>query len=126
VHLVCRDLGLHEGDVISPTLYLLFINDLLCEVWNKHPGVKLLGPSEDSSNKVVAAMQADDFVAVCSSLAEAQAIAQTMYNYSAKWCFRLNSKKSALMHVAPNGVIDLVESGIVWNGVVVPVYRNTT
>ena len=115
------DLGLHEGDVISPTLYLFFINDLLCEVWNKHPGVTLLGPSEDSSNKAVAAMQADDFVAVCSSLAEAQAVAQTVYDYSIKWCFRLNSKKSALMHVAPNGVSDLVESGIVWNGVHVPV-----
>ena len=115
------DLGLHEGDVISPTLYLFFINDLLCEVWNKHPGVTLLGPSEDSSNKAVAAMQADDFVAVCSSLAEAQAVAQTVYDYSIKWCFRLNSKKSALMHVAPNGVSDLVESGIMWNGVPVPV-----
>ena len=58
---------------------------------------------------------------MCSSLAEAQAVAQTVYDYSVKWCFRLNSKKSALMHVAPNGVSDLVESGIVWNGVPVPV-----
>ena len=115
------DLGLHEGDVISPTLYLYFINDLLSEVWAKHPGITLLGPSDRSSCKAVAAMQADDFVAVCSSLEEAQAVAQTVYDYSAKWCFRLNSKKSALMHVSPSGVSNLVESGIVWNGVPVPV-----
>eukprot|EP00775_Hariotina_reticulata_P015269 gene15269-biopygen2950 len=31
------NVGLHEGDVISPTLYLFFIDDLLREVWTKHP-----------------------------------------------------------------------------------------
>lgn len=115
------DLGLHEGDVISPTLYLFFINDLLTEVWDKHPGVTLLGPCDASNNKAVAAMQADDFVAVCGSLAESQAVAQTVYKYSQKWCFRLNSRKSALMHVSPNGVSDLSDSGIVWDDMLVPV-----
>jgi hypothetical protein len=53
------NVGLHEGDVISPTLYLYFIDDLLREVWandTKHPGVTLLGPG--TSTQVVAAMHA--------------------------------------------------------------------
>jgi hypothetical protein len=54
--------GLHEGDVISPTLYLYFIDDLLREVWAKHPGVTLLGPG--TSPQVVAAMQAVTVTAV--------------------------------------------------------------
>jgi len=117
------DVGLHEGDVISPTLYLFFIDDLLKEVWSKHPGVNLLGPCDNGApSKAVAAMQADDFVAVCSSLEETQAVANTVLDYSNMWRFRLNSKKSAVMHVPPPRVSsNLTESGIVWNGVPVPV-----
>jgi hypothetical protein len=116
------DVGLHEGDVISPTLYLYFVDDLLSEVWEKHPGVTLLGPCDRSPARNVAAMQADDFVAVCGSLSEVQAVAQTVHEYSLKWHFRLNSAKSAVMHVTPHQVrSDLAVSGIVWNGVPVPV-----
>jgi hypothetical protein len=67
-------------------------------------------------------MQADDFVAVCDSLEEVQAVAQTVYKYSQQWHFRLNSGKSAVMHITPHRVrSNLAESGIVWNGVPVPV-----
>jgi hypothetical protein len=116
------DLGLHEGDVISPTLYLYFIDDLLHEVHAKHPGITLMGPCNEPAGKVVAAMQADDFVAVCGSLPEMQAVAATVYEYSCKWRFKLNSLKSAVMHVSPaRQPSQLADSGIVWNGVPVPV-----
>lgn len=116
------DLGLHEGDVISPTLYLYFIDDLLHEVHAKHPGITLMGPCDEPASQVVAAMQADDFVAVCGSLAEVQAVAATVYEYSCKWRFKLNSLKSAVMHVSPaRQPSQLADSGIVWNGVPVPV-----
>eukprot|EP00775_Hariotina_reticulata_P015172 gene15172-biopygen2043 len=72
------NVGLHEGDVISPTLYLFFIDDLLREVWTKHPGVTVLGSGGDTPAQFVAAMQADDFVAVCDSIEEARAVAQTV------------------------------------------------
>ena len=119
------DLGLHEGDVISPTLYLFFIDDLLREVHAKHPGITLLGPSDEAAGQVVAAMQADDFVAVCGSLSEVQAVAATVYEYSCKWRFKLNSSKSAVMHILPGRQrsqrSQLVDSGIIWNDVPVPV-----
>jgi hypothetical protein len=97
------NVGLHEGDIISPTLYLYFIDDLLREVWAKHPGVTLLGPG--TSTQIVAAMQADDFVAVFDSIEEARAVAETVYQYSRKWLFRLNAKKSAIMHVTPSDTL---------------------
>jgi hypothetical protein len=85
------DLDLHEGDVISPTLYLYFIDDLLHEVHAKHPGITLMSPCGESSGQVVAAMQADDFVAVCGSVSEVQAVAATVYSYCCKWRFKLNT-----------------------------------
>ena len=118
------DLGLHEGDPISPTLYLLFINDLLKEIWDKHPGVQIVDCSTGAVSDVVAAMQADDLVVITESLAETQAVAQTIYNYSEKWRFKLNSIKSAVMHVPAQGRRSSVhQSGIVWGGVPVPVVQ---
>ena len=115
------NLGLHEGDPISPTLYLYFIDDLLKEVYAKHPGVQIVDCSTGAVSDVAAAMQADDLVVVCESLEEIQAVAKTVYAYSKKWRFKLNSVKSAVMHVAIKGASRLSESGIIWNGVPVPV-----
>lgn len=115
------DLGLHEGDVISPTLYLFFIDGLLREVSVRHPGVTLLSSAGTPVSAVVGAMQADDFVAVCDTIDQVQAVANTVYAYSCKWRFRLNSAKSAVMHVSATGRSQLSESGIVWNNEPVPV-----
>jgi hypothetical protein len=118
------DLGLHEGDPISPTLYLFFINDMLKEIWDKHPGVQIVDCSTGAISDVVAAMQADDLVVICESLAETQAVAQTIFAYSEKWRFKLNSIKSAVMHVPTQGCRSTVhQSGIVWGGVPVPVVQ---
>lgn len=116
------DVGVHEGDCISPTLYLFFADSLLSEVWEKHPGVQLPACADVEPAKVVAAMLADDFVAVCASLAEAKAVAQTISEHSMKWRYALNADKSALMHVRANSKAPVVrDSGIVWGGVAVPV-----
>ena len=115
------DLGLHEGDPISPTLYLFFIDDLLQEIWRKFPGVQIVDCSTGAVSDVVAAMQADDLVVVCESLEETHAVAATILEYSKKWRFKLNGSKSAVMHVAAQGSSSLSESGIVWDEVAVPV-----
>jgi hypothetical protein len=115
------NLRLHEGDPISPTLYLFFIDDLLKEIHAKHPGVQVVDCSTGAVSDVAAAMQADDLVVVCDSLEGLQAVAETVYAYSNKWRFKLNSVKSAVMHVAAKGASRLSASGIVWDGVPVPV-----
>jgi hypothetical protein len=67
----------------------------------KHPGITLMGSCGEPAGQVVAAMQADDFAAVCGSVSEVQAVAASVYTYSCKWRFKLNSLKSAVMHVLP-------------------------
>jgi len=84
--------------VISPTLYLLFIDGLMREIEAQHPGVTLAQGCRRPSQSVAAAMQADDLVCVCGSVAQLQAVAQTIFAYSCKWRFRLNSAKSAVMY----------------------------
>jgi hypothetical protein len=84
--------------------------------------VQIVDCGTGAVSDVVAGMQADDLVVVCSSLSEAQAVAETIYAYSKKWRFKLNSKKSAVMHVPLQGRRSVVrESDIVWDGVPVPI-----
>ena len=87
------DLGLGEGDPLSPLLYTLFINGLLQEVWEKHPGVPL--PTKPGGNKpgtttsepesvsdtpnLVALMLADDLVGVADTEEEIKLMAQTIH-----------------------------------------------
>ena len=59
-----RDLGLHEGDPISPTLYLFFIDTLLQELYEKHPGIQIVNREANVVHDVVAMMQADDLAVV--------------------------------------------------------------
>lgn len=69
------DLGLQEGNIISPTLHLFFTDYLLLEVCAKHPGVTLLGLSDKPAGLIVAAMQAAEFIVMCRSLSGVQAVA---------------------------------------------------
>jgi hypothetical protein len=41
--------------------------------------------------------QADDFIAVCGSLHEVQAVAAYVHNYSCKWRFKPNRLKPAVI-----------------------------
>ena len=105
------DLGLGEGDPLSPLLYTLFVNGLLQEVWEKHPGVPL--PTNPGGNKpgtttsepesvsdtpnLVALMLADDLVGVADTEEEIKLMAQTIHKYSCKWRFQLSPSKSAVV-----------------------------
>jgi hypothetical protein len=70
---------------------MYFIDDVMHEVHAKHSGITLMGPCDETAGQLVAAMQFDDFVAVCGSLDEVKAVARTMYEYSCKWPVKLNT-----------------------------------
>ena len=112
------DLGLAEGDPLSPLLYTLFINGLLKEIWEKHPGVPLpkevdnsgsgeqgIGRADESNiegrSKLVALMLADDLVGLAESQEELQKMADTIHAYSRKWRFKLSPTKSAVVVFGP-------------------------
>ena len=111
------DLGLAEGDPLSPLLYTLFINGLLKEIWEKHPGIPLpkevdnsgsgeqgIGRAEsniEGRSKLVALMLADDLVGLAESQEELQKMADTIHAYSRKWRFKLSPTKSAVVVFGP-------------------------
>jgi hypothetical protein len=109
------DLGLAEGDPLSPLLYTLFINGLLKEMWEKHEGIPLPkgeevpnaenmsrdGGETTVTSKMVALMLADDLVGVAESQQELQRMADTIHAYSRKWRFKLSPSKSAVVVFAP-------------------------
>ena len=83
---------------LSPLLYTLFINGLLKEIWEKHPGVPLpkevdnsgsgeqgIGRAESNiecRSKLVALMLADDLVGLAELQEELQKMADTIHAYS--------------------------------------------
>ena len=111
------DLGLAEGDPLSPLLYTLFINGLLKEIWEKHPGVPLPKEVDNSGSgeqgigradsniegrsKLVALMLADDLVGLAESQEQLQKMADTIHAYSRKWRFKLSPTKSAVVVFGP-------------------------
>jgi hypothetical protein len=105
------DVGLGEGDPLSPLLYTLFINGLLEELWEKHPGVPLPCNSQAdstsgqaaSTSKVVALMLADDLVGLAESEEQIQLLAESVHAYSRKWRFKLSTTKSAVVVFGATG-----------------------
>jgi len=96
----------------------LFINGLLKEIWEKHPGVPLPKEVENSGrgeqgiggtesniegrSKLVALMLADDLVGLAESQEELQKMADTIHAYSRQWRFKLSPTKSAVVVFGPS------------------------
>ena len=98
-------------------MYTLFINGLVKEIWEKHPGVPLPKDVENSGSgeqgigytesniegrsKLVALMLADDLVGLAESQEELQNMAHTIHTYNRKWRFKLSPTKSAVAVFGP-------------------------
>ena len=94
-----------QGCSLSPTLFSVFINDLLKDVEQAELGIQL------SSDKRVGEMLfADDFVGVSDSRESLQKLIDMVHRYCNKWRLKANVTKSAVMVFSKNSV----ESG--WNG----------
>jgi Reverse transcriptase (RNA-dependent DNA polymerase) len=83
--------GVAQGDTLSPTLFSLFINDILKEIEAAHVGVEV----KDKS--VGALMFADDFVGMCDSGDELQSMINMIYTYASKYRFEANVSKCAVV-----------------------------
>ena len=84
--------GVAQGCTLSPTLFLIYINGLLCEIEkSQHLGVKF------SENNMPGLLFADDFVGVAESKLALQSMITIIYNYSRRWRFEANVKKCAVV-----------------------------
>ena len=129
------DLGLAQGDTLSPTLYTVFINGLLEELWQSHPGVQIgeadaeatdaesPPTSRASGPKVVTLAFADDTASLADTVQELQAMADTSSRYFAKWRVKANVSKSAVMCFGGADAGAGEQPVIRWEGEVVPVMQ---
>ena len=88
------ELGLAQGDPLSPTLYLVFINSLIEEVANKCQGVSL-----GLAQQLVAQMFADDFTGLSETAEGVDAMIAVVIEYCDTWRIRMNPSKCSVLVV---------------------------
>jgi hypothetical protein len=86
------DLGVKQGDVISPSLFGLFINDLIKEVHDMQVGISV------GQEKVSILAFADDIVVMGNTAQELQQILDVIAEWGIKWRMSFNCSKTNVVH----------------------------
>jgi hypothetical protein len=88
--------GVEQGGTISPTLFSVFVDAMLGDVWDNCAGVPLDAVG-DAERKFVASMFADDFAGVAATAADMQSLVDRVCGYYATWRMKANIPKCAIM-----------------------------
>lgn len=87
------DLGVRQGDVLSPLVFSIFFNGLIELLRCKGFGITVIG------RKICGLWYADDIVLLAESADELQAMLSCVDDYCFKWRCSANAKKSGVMVV---------------------------
>ncbi len=82
---------MRQGAILSPSLYCLFVDELLDILTSSGLGVKIGG------SYCGAPMYANDIALIAESAEELQSMLDIVENYARKWRYQLNSEKSVVM-----------------------------
>ena len=83
--------GVHEGAVLSPLLYCIYVNELLCQLSSSGYGVYVHNIFCGSP------MYADDLALVGHSISDLQNMLNIVSNFPFDWWYKLNASKSAVV-----------------------------
>ena len=86
--------GVLQGNNISPSLFSLYVNNLLCEL-NKSPeGVRI-----DQETKIAALAYADDIVLLANTAKGLQHLMDVVKSWCSRWRMSVNTNKTKVVHL---------------------------
>ena len=88
------EVGVRQGCVLSPILFSIFVDGLARKIKESGMGVEVEGGEYD---KLGLLMYADDIVLIANNEQELQNMIDIVVNYSHKWRFELNHKKTEIV-----------------------------
>lgn len=87
-----NDYGVRQGDNISPTMFSLFINDLVSYLKEKCPVLHL----GDAALNCL--LYADDMVLIAENEQDLQLMLDELYNWCSQWRLKVNETKTKVVH----------------------------
>ena len=96
-------LGVKQGDILSPTLFSIFVNSLTIDLANSDCGVKLdMPPSQGSTGDCITVnhlIYADDLVCIAENAKDLQSLINIVNLWCKKFRIEANLSKTEIMHV---------------------------
>ena len=84
--------GVRQGDSLSPTLFNIYINDLIIDLNSMDLGVDING------RRVCCLLYADDIVIFCNTESDLQKLLDRAHRWCYKWKMQINYEKSNIVH----------------------------
>ena len=84
--------GVKQGDVLSPTLFAIYINDLVLEIKEAAIGARL------ADLTVGSLLYADDIVLLAESENDLQSLLNIVCSWCGRWRLRINKDKTQVVH----------------------------
>ena len=84
--------GVRQGDVLSPTLFNIFINDLSTELYSLRIGITL------GDDRISHLLYADDLTLMAENENDLQTLINCVENWCNKWRMSVNHLKSKIVH----------------------------